>query len=132
MVTTAPCLGELLRTNTLTIKNDKLKCIAFENLDSIMVNHAEIITNIIAPELCLRKSCKEPRQIIVTSRTWTKTLKSFLNDKLDPVLLIGNYFEAAQYAGSFEFVMCKNAEKDRVFSGNFFEIFVIESSSYLF
>lgn len=120
LVVTAPCLLELIKKTPHAIKNDKLKCIAFENIDCIMAKHPDICDTIIK-ELCAQKKKEEDRQIIVTSRTWIKELKQFLNEKIaDSVLLIGNHIEAAQYAAAFEFVLCFNNKKLEQMKGDFF------------
>lgn len=107
LVTTAPCLEELLTKNSNAIKTNRLECIAFENIDSIMEKHRKTCVYIMK-ELCSRKFNKgQNRQIIVTSRTWQPFLNNFLNEKYisDSVLLIGNYLEAAFYGHvAFEFV----------------------------
>lgn len=115
LVTTAPCLKELLTKSANLIKSDKLKCIAFENMDCIMKKHEETCNDIVK-ELCLRKSYKGGmRQMIVTSRTWKPYLGKFLNEKFigaESVLIIGNYLEAALWGGvSLEFVLCKSEVK---------------------
>lgn len=98
MVTTPPCLKKLITKSADVIKNGKLKCVAFENIDCMKEKHLDTLDFII-DELCLRKSYKpnEVRQFIVTSRTWDKYINKFMNEKLiaDSVLLIGNYLEAA-------------------------------------
>lgn len=112
LVTTAPCLKELLTKSANAIKSEKLKCIAFENLDCIMKKHADICNDIIK-ELCVKKG--DVRQIIVTSRTWKPFLGKFMNEKVmaaDSVLIIGNYLEAALWGGvSLEFILSKAEEK---------------------
>lgn len=112
LVTTAPCLKELLTKSANAIKSEKLKCIAFENLDCIMKKHADICNDIIK-ELCVKKG--DVRQIIVTSRTWKPFLGKFMNEKVmaaDSVLIIGNYLEAALWGGvSLEFILSKAEDK---------------------
>ncbi|XP_031636550.1 putative ATP-dependent RNA helicase TDRD12 [Contarinia nasturtii] len=111
LVTTAPCLTELLKKQKHVINNEKLKCIAFENLDCIMEKHPEMCADIIK-DLCLRKSYKgDVRQFIVTSRTWNKNLSNFLKEDYiaDSVLIIGNYLEASFSAGvTLNFRLCLN------------------------
>lgn len=107
LVTTAPCLKELLTKYSNGIKTDRLECVAFENIDCIMEKHREACSYIVK-ELCSRKCNKGVhRQIIVTSRTWQPFLYQFLKENLiaDSVLLIGNYLEAAFYGRvAFEFI----------------------------
>lgn len=108
---------EMMQRTPRVVQNAKLKCVAFENLDCIMEKHADICNNIIK-ELCIRKKNKEMRQTIVTSRTWIKELKQFMNAKMtDAVLLIGNPVEAAIYAGTLEFVLCRSVEKLQQLTG---------------
>lgn len=69
----------------------------------------------IVSELCLRIKYKaDQRQIIVTSRTWHNSLLKFMNEKMiaDSVLLIGNYLEAAIFAGvTLNFNLCQSEVK---------------------
>lgn len=116
LVTTAPCLKELISNqNSLqVIKSDKLRCIVFENIDCIMDKHP-VACNEIIKEMCLRKSYKgEPRQFIVTSRTWKPFLDKFLNEKIiaDSTLLIGNHLESALWAGvTLNLILCETGNK---------------------
>lgn len=126
MVTTAPCLKELISSqNSLNvIKSDKLRCIAFENIDCIMDKHADSCNEIIK-EMCLRKSYKgELRQFIVTSRTWKPFLEKFLNEKLiaDSVLIIGNHLESALWAGvDIKLILCQKEQKLQQLTGKIIE-----------
>lgn len=116
MVTTAPCLKELIsnQNSSHVFKSDKLRCIVFENIDCIMEKHPDACNEIIK-EMCLRKSYKgDPRQFIVTSRTWKPFLDKFLNEKIiaDSVLLIGNHLESALWAGvTLQLILCNTAHK---------------------
>lgn len=84
----------------------------------------KIEIDLIVNELCLSKSYKgDPRQIIVTSRTWRSSLLKFLNEKFiaDSVLLIGNYLEAAIFAGvTLNFNLCQSEVKCEQLTGDFF------------
>lgn len=86
-----------------------------------MEKHTDACNEIIK-EMCLRKSYKgEPRQFIVTSRTWKPFLKSFLNEKTiaDSTLIIGNYLEAALWAGcSLQLILCNTKAKLNHLTGN--------------
>lgn len=116
LVTTAPCLKELIsnQNSSHVFKSDKLRCIVFENIDCIMEKHPDSCNEIIK-EMCLRKSYKgDPRQFIVTSRTWKPFLDKFLNEKIiaDSVLLIGNHLESALWAGvTLQLILCNTAHK---------------------
>ncbi|XP_055304540.1 putative ATP-dependent RNA helicase TDRD12 isoform X2 [Sitodiplosis mosellana] len=114
LVATAPCLVDLITKSEHIFKSDRLKCIAFENLDCIMEKQPDIV-NFIVKNLCSRKSYKGGmRQFIVTSRTWQSTLLKFMNERdvADSVLVIGNYLEAAFCAGVLmHFRLCKNEVK---------------------
>lgn len=129
LVATAPCLAKLIKGSPNAIKSDKLKCIAFENIDCNMEKYKTEIDYIVN-ELCLRKSYKgDQRQIMVTSRTWRSSLLKFMNEKLisDSVLLIGNYLEAAMFAGvTLNFNLCQNEIKCEQLTGEQLSIFVEE------
>lgn len=115
MVTTAPCLKELISNQkTLDVISNKLRCITFENIDGIMEKHPESCNEIIK-KMCLRASYKgDIRQFIVTSRTWNSFLSKFLNEKIiaDSILIIGNHLESAFWAGvTLQLVLCQTAHK---------------------
>lgn len=136
MVTTAPFLADLLKTTGYAIKNSKLKCIAFENIDVNMAKHEEMC-NYIIKELCLRKSYKgDERQFIVTSRTWQRCLFKFLNEDVisGSVLIIGNYLEAAFYAGvALNFTLCQSEVKLNILTGKYkITLYFIEYSEYTY
>lgn len=116
MVATVPSLFALIKNTKHAIQNDKLKYIAFENFDVLLGKHTESCIDIYK-ELCIPKNGKPYRQVIVTSRTWTKDLQQFLN-KNDAVLIIGNHIEAALYASVFEFRLCFNQVKLKQIEGN--------------
>lgn len=105
---------ELIAKSSHVIKTDRLKCIAFENLDCIIEKQPDICNEMIK-ELCLRKSYKgDVRQFIVTSRTWKPIFSKFMNEKLiaDSVLIIGNLLEAAICAGILlQFKLCTSDVK---------------------
>lgn len=113
---TVPCLIELIKNTKHAIQNDKLKYIAFENIDVLLGKHTESCVDIYK-ELCIPKNGKPYRQVIVTSRTWTNDLQQFLK-KNDAVLIIGNHIEAALYASVFEFHLCFNEDKLKQLKGN--------------
>lgn len=122
MVTTAPCLKELLTKSSYVIKSEKLRYIAFENIDCIIEKHPEAC-NYILKELCIRKPNSLPlKQFLVTSRTWNPVLNTFLNPKntRDPALIIGNYLESAYCAGvSLNFILCNSEVKLENLTGTY-------------
>lgn len=113
LVTTAPCLKELI-SNQMNLFSGKLRCIAFENIDCIMERHPDACNEIIK-KMCLRVAYKgEPRQFIVTSRTWKPFLDKFLKERIiaDSVLIIGNHLESAFWARvTLQLVLCRKEDK---------------------
>lgn len=75
----------------------KLKLIAFENADVLQENHPKMYLDVVQ-RLCVRNEENVLRQIVVTARTWKNDLKKFFKIAPNPLLLIGNYMEAALYA----------------------------------
>lgn len=124
LVITAPSLKELIANpkSTDLIQSEKLRCIAFENIDCIMEKHADACSEIIKA-MCFRKSYKgEQRQIIVTSRTWRPFLHKFLSEKINPdtALIIGNHLQSAFWAGvSLQLILCNAAVKLQNLTGKF-------------
>lgn len=71
----------------------KLSFVVFDNIDMTVSRCAEDQLAMI-----FRKFCKQSdTQVVVTARTWHPILKNMRKRLLNPLLLIGNFLEAALY-----------------------------------
>lgn len=77
----------------------KIMAFVFDNVDVIANQHGtECISNIFK-KFCSRSASHggEATKVIVTSRTWHPLLKKMVVRLNNPVLMIGNFMEAALY-----------------------------------
>lgn len=87
-----------MKTNASLFSKGKIRCFVFDNIDLIFEQYQnECIA--IYKEFCKSKTNDEKCiQVVVTSRTWHKFLANILRNISNPLLLIGNFLEAAMYA----------------------------------
>lgn len=112
-ITTPPCFDRL---NTISYVNlfdiKRIKYLIFDGLDSMLKLWQTEVSLII--KKCTRgtKHPEENPQIIVTSNVWHHQIKTFMSLSCQPVVCIGNYIEAAVYAGSkFALEKCVTIEE---------------------
>lgn len=112
-ITTPPCFDRLNTTSYVNLFDLKrIKYLIFDGLDSMLKLWQTEVSLII--KKCTRgtKHPEENPQIIVTSNVWQHQIKAFVSLSCQPVVCIGNYIEAAVYAGSkFALEKCVTIEE---------------------
>lgn len=89
----------MMRLHSEAFAAQKLSFFVFDNADMIINRHGK--ENVVR---IFKKFCKQNvddgemvTQVVITARTWQSTLQ-FMRDRIpNPLLLIGNFMEAAMY-----------------------------------
>ncbi|KAJ6645937.1 putative ATP-dependent RNA helicase TDRD12, partial [Pseudolycoriella hygida] len=119
LVTTMPCLSRLMKDSLNFFNKKRITTVVFDDIDAMWDCFGESEVAKIREAFCL-----DPRiQVIITSKTWHKTLKKFC-EKDDMLVCIGAYIEAAVYAKAefqAEFTVM-SSDKENVYK-NFLSIF---------
>lgn len=107
-VTTAPCLLKLMKSHSDVFTAQKLTFFVFDNADMIINRYGEEQLVTIFKKFCNRgqKSSDVTTQVVATARTWHPALKRMRERILNPLLLIGNFLEAALYGNMDIQVVC--------------------------
>lgn len=112
-ITTPPCFSRLNTSSYVNLFDvKKIKYLIFDGLDLMLKLWQTDIQLII--KKCTRgiKRPEENAQIIVTSNVWHSQIKKLMSLSCQPVVCIGNYIEAAVYAGSkFSLEKCVTEEE---------------------
>ncbi|CAO1366134.1 unnamed protein product [Diamesa tonsa] len=112
-ITTPPCFSQLNTNSYVNLFDVKrIKYLIFDGLDLMLKLWQTDVQLII--KNCTRgtKRPEENPQIIVTSNVWHSQIKKFMSLSCQPVVCIGNYIEAAVYAGSkFSLEKCVTEEE---------------------
>ena len=112
-ITTPPCFTQLNTNSYVNLFDIKrIKYLIFDGLDLMLKLWQTDIQLII--KKCTRgiKRPEENPQIIVTSNVWHSQIKKLMSLSCQPVVCIGNYIEAAVYAGSkFSLEKCVTEEE---------------------
>lgn len=112
-ITTPPCFSRLNTSSYVNLFDVKrIKYLIFDGLDLMLKLWQPDIQLII--KKCTKgiKRPEENPQIIVTSNVWHSQIKKLMSLSCQPVVCIGNYIEAAVYAGSkFSLEKCVTEEE---------------------
>lgn len=112
-ITTPPIFYRLTNNSYVKLFDVKrIKYLIFDGLDSMLKLWQSNIQLIIKTCTKGTKCPEENPQIIVTSNVWHHQIKKLMSLSCQPVVCIGNYIEAAVYAGSkFALKKCVSIEE---------------------
>lgn len=84
-----------------------LSFFVFDNVDMIISRYGEEQLVTIFRKFCKRREDSDDMtQVVVTARTWHPALKRMRERMREPLLLIGNFLEAALYGNMHIQVQC--------------------------